>query len=561
MPALDAPEVIHIGQARLTAGLDRVPRIDLAAHRAIFGPMPLLAAGQLIEMAEAVELRGRGGAAFPFAKKLAAVADVASRRRCETVIVVNATEGEPGSAKDKMLLLRSPYLVLGGALLAARALGASQIIVGVAGDAPHARSVRAAAKAEPGLKGLVDVVAVPDRFISGEGGALVNALNGKVPLPPGRKTLPSDSGVDGLPTLLSNAETYAQLSVLAMLGPEGYASTGTDDQPGTLLLTVGGSAARPAVVEVPAGIPLGVVLDACQAAPADGVLVGGYHGMWLPTEAAFDVPVSRSGLAAAGGTLGAGIVLPLGAGTCPLGEVARVVGYLAKESAGQCGPCKLGLPGVARSLRALADGSGGVDALDTARRAAAAARGRGACAHPDGVFRFVMSALDVFSDDLTTHLFRGTCGRPTSGILPLAPEDDHVRLLVDWTRCQGHGLCAHLVPELIQLDRQGFPAFLDIPVPDWLEKDAEKAVAACPTLALRIVDSPRQAPPPALPAGKPARKQIPAGGTGRSRIEGSSGRQLLGSPQSRMIRNSSPQRIRARADARDRDLPGRAPRR
>jgi NADH:ubiquinone oxidoreductase subunit F (NADH-binding)/ferredoxin len=530
-----APEVMHIGQARLTAGLDRVPRIDLAAHRAIFGPMPLLAAGQLVEMAEAVELRGRGGAAFPFARKLTSVADVARRRKCETVIVVNATEGEPGSAKDKMLLLRSPYLVLGGALLAARALGARQIIVGVSSDGLPARSVRAAAKAEPGLKGLVDVVTVPDRFISGEGGALVNALNGKIPLPPGRKVLPSDSGIRGLPTLLSNAETFAQLSVLAMLGPDGYASTGTDDQPGTLLLTVGGTSARPAVVEVPAGIPLGMVLDACGAAPQDGVLVGGYHGMWLPTETAFEVPVSRSGLAAAGGTLGAGIVLPLGGGTCPIGEVARVVAYLAKESAGQCGPCKLGLPGVARSMRALADGSGGVDALDTARRAAAAARGRGACAHPDGVFRFVMSALDVFSDDLTAHLFRGSCGRPVKGILPLGTEEGSMRLMVDWTRCQGHGLCASLTPQLIQLDRQGYPAFLDIAVPDWLEKDAEKAVAACPTLALRLVESPATAGPPPLPA--PPRKQLPAASGSRPRMARGSGPRQLAPPDRRFADN------------------------
>ena len=84
-------------------------------------------------------------------------------------------------------------------------------------------------------------------------------------------------------------------------------------------------------MEVPFGLPLGEVLDLCSASPADGVLVGGYHGMWLPTDLAYNVPVSRAGLTAVGGTLGAGIVLPLGGSTCPLGEVARVVGYLAKE--------------------------------------------------------------------------------------------------------------------------------------------------------------------------------------------------------------------------------------
>ena len=432
--------------------------------------------------------------------------DNAAARKCKPMILINGTEGEPGSSKDKMLLLRSPYLVLGGALLAARALSAKMIIIGVT-DSAVAASVAEAARAEPDLKKIVRVVEVPERFVSGEGGALVNAVNGKIALPPGKKRRAAESGVDGLPTLLSNAETYAQLAVLAMLGQEGYASDGTPDEPGTVLLTVGGSAGRPAVVEVPTGIPLGVVLDICEATAFDGVLVGGYHGMWLPAELADDVPVSRAGLDAAGGTLGAGIVMPLG-GTCPLGEVARVVRYLAKESSGQCGPCKLGLPGLARSISALADGSGGMDTLDTARRTAAVVRGRGACSHPDGVSRFVLSALDVFSDDLTTHLFRGSCGRKTRGLLPLGPEESEVRLKVDWARCDGHGLCAKIAPEMVQLDSQGYPAFLDMPVPFWLEREAQQAVEMCPAMALslgsgaaREHDTPRTSP--AISASQP----------------------------------------------------------
>jgi len=484
------PEVLSIGRPRLTAGLDRLKRLDLTAYRAAFGPAPTLAPGRLIEMAEQVDLRGRGGAAFPVARKLRAVQAAAQARRCSTVVLVNAAEGEPGSAKDKSLLLRSPHLVLEGAMLAARELRAKRVVVTVGGDGPHANSVQAAVREDPALARRVRVLAVPDRFVSGEGGALVNAVNGKAALPPGRKVRASERGVAGLPTLLSNAETFAQLAVLSMLGPEGYASTGIPDEPGTTLLTVGGSAARPAVVEVPTGTALGEILDVCEAAPAEGVLVGGYHGVWLPAELADQVPVSHSSLAAAGGTLGPGIVLPLGQETCPLGEVARVTAYLAKESSGQCGPCMLGLPAIARSVAALVRGSGGVDALDTARRAAGAVRGRGACGHPDGAFRFVVSALDVFADDLSAHLFRGSCGRPVRGVLPLRPDDDEVRLEVDWTRCRGHGLCAHLVPELVQPDEQGYPVFLDMPVPAWLMREARQAVEMCPSLALRLARPP-----------------------------------------------------------------------
>ena len=286
---LDAPAIMRIGAARLTAGLDRMPRLDLDAHREIFGPLPRLSVEELIAMAEQVDLRGQGGAAFPFARKLKAVVQSAEDSDSPTIVVVNATEGEPASVKDKMLMIRSPYLILSGAALVAEALDADEVIVGVAGNELANRSIEAAIAAESGLRKMVRVVQVPDRFISGESGALVRGINGKRPVPPGTKVLASDVGVDDLPTLLSNASTFAQLVVLALLGPERFAAVGAAEEPGTILLSVGGSAAHPAVVEVPTGIPLAAVLDVCQAPAGDGVLVGGYHGMWLPAETAYIV--------------------------------------------------------------------------------------------------------------------------------------------------------------------------------------------------------------------------------------------------------------------------------
>ena len=516
---LDAPAIMRIGAARLTAGLDRMPRLDLAAHRDIFGPLPRLSAEELVTMAEQVDLRGQGGAAFPFARKLRAVMTNAAANDVAPIVVVNGTEGEPASIKDKMLMIRSPYLILSGAALVAEAIGADEILVGVAGNELANRSVEAAIAGEPGLRKMAKVVQMPDRFISGESGALVRGINGKKPVPPGRKVLASDYGVGDLPTLLSNASTFAQLAVLALLGPERFAAVGTPEEPGTVLLSVGGSATQPAVVEVPAGTPLAAVLDICQAPAGDGVLVGGYHGMWLPASTAYVVPASREGLASVGGTLGSGIVLPLGDGTCPLGEVSRIASYLAGESAGQCGPCKLGLPAIARALAALIDGSGGIEALDTARRSAAAVAGRGACSHPDGVTRFVLSALDVFTEDLAAHVFHSSCGRPVRGVLPLpdGPEqEEQRRLVVDWTRCHGHGLCAHLVPELIHVDSQGFPVMLNIPVPTWLERDAQQAVHMCPALALRLESgTPKPARPQPVAISAPTlRTGLVGGGSG-----------------------------------------------
>jgi NADH:ubiquinone oxidoreductase subunit F (NADH-binding)/ferredoxin len=492
---LDVPTIMRIGAARMTAGLDRMTRLDLTAHTEIFGALPRLSSEKLIAMATEVDLRGQGGAGFPFARKLKAVVDAAKKTGQGTVVVVNATEGEPGSFKDKMLMIRSPYLILSGAILVAEAIEAEEVIVGVTSNELANRSIEAAIAAEPGLRAMVRVVQQPERFISGESGALVRGINGKKPVPPGRKTLAAEKGVDDQPTLLSNASTYAQIAVLALLGPARFASVGVPEEPGTVLLSVSGSAKHAAVVECPTGVPLGAVLEICQAPAGDGVLVGGYHGMWLDAETAYQVPIGREGLASAGGTFGSGIVLPLGDGTCPLGEVSRIASYLAGESAGQCGPCKLGLPTIARALASIVDGSGGIEALDVARRASVNVSGRGACSHPDGTTRFVLSALEVFTEDLAAHVFHSTCGRPVRGVLPLpeGPETAEAKqLMVDWVRCEGHGLCAHLVPELVHLDKTGFPVILPIPVPPWLEKDAQQAVQMCPALALRLDVDPKK---------------------------------------------------------------------
>jgi len=484
------PRVLRLGPARLTAGLDHTRRLDLPAHRTLHGDQVPRTLDDIIAMVEEVDMRGRGGAAFPFARKLRAVADAAGSREC--VVLVNGAEGEPASSKDAMLLVRNPHLVLDGAVLAAEALNAREVVVAtVEGEVAQAsieaavaerRAANVAGAAESRLG--IRVVGLQERFISGEGGALVRAVNGLEAVPPGRKRRASESGVDGLPTLLSNTETYAQLAVLAELEPERYGRVGTSREPGTVLLSVSGGAASAAVVEVPTGTPLIDVLDLCEAEIGDGVLIGGYHGAWLDAETAISAIVSREGMKMAGGSLGAGIVVPLGESTCPVGEAARVAAYLAAQSSGQCGPCRLGLPDVARALGGLVAGTGSIDAV---RRSVRTVERRGACFHPDGTARFVLSSLDAFEDDIALHLEHGSCGRPVRGVLPVPENEDELpdyRLDVDWTRCQGHGLCAHLLPEFVSLDDYGFPSFKAIP--GWMAKEASRAVDMCPALALRL---------------------------------------------------------------------------
>lgn len=219
--------VSSLGGPRLTLGFDRFDRLDLDRHLAVHGKLRAPELDDIVRMCEQVDLRGRGGAGFPFARKLMAVAarvNYPSSDRTallpgergdergsseDVVVVVNGAEGEPGSSKDKVLLGRAPHLVLDGAQIAASALGTQRIVVAVEDD-EAARSVRAAISER---RMPARVVRLTERFISGESGAVIRAINGEVPIPPGVKVRASDSGVDGFPTLLSNTETFAQLAV------------------------------------------------------------------------------------------------------------------------------------------------------------------------------------------------------------------------------------------------------------------------------------------------------------------------------------------------------------
>ncbi|MEU6675978.1 NADH-ubiquinone oxidoreductase-F iron-sulfur binding region domain-containing protein [Streptomyces sp. NPDC046853] len=525
----DVPEVRVVGLPLLTSGFDLVERLDLAMHLKVHGPLEPMAGESLAGLSEAISLRGRGGAGFPFAKKLRSVADAAIRRGVRPVVVVNGSEDEPACRKDTVLINRAPHLILDGALLAAEALGARTLVVGVTRDSTESSML--AALAERGLTNRrgssirARVQRNPVRMVTGESSALVRSADGGPPMPPGRKVRTSDSGVGGAPTLLSNAETFAQLAIAARIGPDRYCRTGLREEPGTVLLTVSGAVARPMVVEVPTGVPLRYVLQLAGAPPLpQGVLTGGYHGKWLDAVTAHDAVVSRASLEACGGALGAGAILPIGPATCPLGESLHVANWLASESAGQCGPCYLGLPAAARGLADVLDG-GGPTALEALREVTRAVKRRGACKHPDGSAAFIESSISAFTDDLAAHVLGGGCGRPVEGVLPLQEEAPQAeapsgrRLAVDWTLCQGHGLCADIVPELIQLGPDGFPSVAEASVPRYSEARAARAVRRCPALALRIEEDPsRPAPRTALPLALPP-------GRGRGRRALGSGRQ------------------------------------
>lgn len=397
---------------------------DLAAHRSRYArPAPAVPGrpdDRIIDVVTASGLRGRGGAGFPTGRKLRTVAD----GRGVPVVVINATEGEPASHKDHLLAARAPHLLLDGAALAAAAVGADRIIVAidrqdrVAVDAVRA-AVQERSQREPGGT-PVEVAGTPPRYVAGEETALVHWINGGEARPTTTPPRPFEKGVDGRPTLINNAESVCHLAMIVAHGADWFRSLGTDDEPGTCLMTVTGAVAEPGVIEVPIGARLAQVVDAAGGATGGvaGLLVGGYFGAWLPPGALGAARASNADLRLHGAALGCGALYVLPDTACGVLESARVLDWFAYESAGQCGPCVHGLAAIAAAAHDLVlPGHSGSAPLE---RWAGDVERRGACALPDGAARFLRSTLRVFGPHLEEHRRGHDCAasrRP--GLLPI----------------------------------------------------------------------------------------------------------------------------------------------
>lgn len=373
------------------------PLLDAATFAP--GPVPYRGGpGMLVPEIADSGLTGRGGAAFPVARKLAAVAAAGGRGRAP-VVVANGAEGEPASAKDAFLLTHALPLVCDGLQLAAEAVGADRAYLHVptarVAELEHAVAGRRSDRVRIRLSGAAD------HFLSGEESAVVSAVDGHAGLPRDKAVRVTERGVAGRPTLVQNVETLAHLGLIAHRGAGWFRNRGTDDEPGTMLVTISGAAARPGVLEVPLGTPLPEVLDRAGATPDSAVLVGGFHGAWLAPDEVERAALSRASLSRFGAAPGAGVLLVLPAGASGLAESARIVGYLAGASARQCVACVNGLPAMADVLARLAAGERDTALVARCRTLADRVTGRGACHHPDGTARLVRSALRVFIQEWT----------------------------------------------------------------------------------------------------------------------------------------------------------------
>lgn len=285
-------------------------------------------------------LRGRGGAYFPVGTKWRA----ALEERRPIALVVNAEEGEPGVFKDRALLSLAPRRVVEGIAIAAFILEPAVIVVFANGHAdPAVRSLEEALDlAEMELD--VAIVRGGGGYVLGEESALLNALEGRRPVPRTKPPYPVQSGLFGMPTAVNNIETFANLSVLFDDVP-GFRRRGTPETPGTKILSISGRVRLPGAYEVPIGVSLRTVVE--QSGPAMAgevaVLAGGPSGGFL-SAGHLDVPLQPGMLHPTGAMLGAGGLVVLDAPNDIRAAALAMARFNAEESCGKCTPCREGTP-------------------------------------------------------------------------------------------------------------------------------------------------------------------------------------------------------------------------
>jgi len=376
----------------------------------------------MVRRLQASGLRGRGGGWFPAARKWHAVRVEGG----EPIVVGNGAEGEPGSVKDRWVMLNRPRDVIRGLVLAAHGVAAREAVVYLKGSfAAPAAALERAADEEPREGVTITVVRGDDSYIAGEETAVLEVMEGRRAWPRPKPPLPAAVGFRGRPTLVQNVETLSRVPS-ALADPEAYRAAERT------LVSLWGHVRRPGVYEVPLGTPLRRIVEEEGEGAPGGVSMVFPAGPSAPPLAAdqLDTPLHPDALRAAGSALGTAAVLVVGASACPLSVGASLAGFFERESCGQCPPCTVGSARLAVALRAVESGQARPADLDAVAETAGFMSVHGYCAHCRTAASAVTGLLARFREDVAAHLTARACPRAAGGAAdPFAPDSPERRAI------------------------------------------------------------------------------------------------------------------------------------
>jgi NADH-quinone oxidoreductase subunit F len=327
---------------------------------------------EVIATIKKANLRGRGGAGFPTAIKWGSIRN----EPCPTKYVAcNFSEGEPGTYKDRYFILKNPYQLFEGIAIACYAIGAKEAYIGVKRKYyPQVKRLFGARREmeEAGIipKGLIKIHQGPDEYLFGEEKGLIESIDGRYPMP--RNIPPYIQGINFTPnspnpTSVNNVESFCQAAQIMINGADWFRQVGSEDTPGTIILTVVGDIKNPGIYELPAGLPVSTLLnDICGGPAGKYPFKALFSGVASPvlTPERFNTPMDFGSMRKAGGGLGSAGFIVYDESACMVQAALKFSNFLAKSSCGQCVPCKSGCTNITELLKKIEFGEGSMDDLD-----------------------------------------------------------------------------------------------------------------------------------------------------------------------------------------------------
>jgi bidirectional [NiFe] hydrogenase diaphorase subunit len=351
--------------------------IAVDGYRALHDVLREMTPEEVIDAITRSGLRGRGGAGYPTGLKWATVAKNPGERK---FVVCNADEGDPGAFMNRSVLESDPHKVLEGMAIAGYAVGASQGYIYVRGEYPLAIERLRKAITQAGRLGLlgthifsspfdfrIDIRIGAGAFVCGEETALMASIMGGRGNPTPRPPYPAERGLWGMPTLLNNVETFANVPGILRRGPEWFAAIGTERSKGTKVFCLTGKVVHTGLVEVPLGTPLRTIVeDIGGGAPGGGTIkavqTGGPSGGCIPAEH-LDTPVDYESLTRLGSIMGSGGMIVMDQDTNMVDVARYFMEFCMDESCGKCVPCRAGTVQMHRLLTRILEGSAGPEDL------------------------------------------------------------------------------------------------------------------------------------------------------------------------------------------------------